>query len=153
MRSKTLHAATLAALVLAAVTACASDDKSSSAPSSSATAAATSSATAGGDAEAAGVHPHEYCHAVIELAQSASRMAGRSGPSAGEAASTADGYTKLAAIAPAEAKADITRVSADYRAVAKGQKTIEAISADVAQASQRLTNVNLKYCAGSMTGN
>ncbi|MFG1791835.1 hypothetical protein [Nocardia sp. NPDC049149] len=136
MHRRILCTIALAALVTAAGAGC-SDDKSSSAGTSSAP--GTSSVAAAGSAG-------DYCHAVVELSRSTRDLALKPDISPAEYGKAADEFDKVKAIAPAQAAADLDTIGSGYRAISKGQATIQSIGPDIAKASLHLSEVNRTEC-------
>ncbi|MFI6040373.1 hypothetical protein ACIA8C_01995 [Nocardia sp. NPDC051321] len=136
MNRRTLCAFALIALVAAGGTAC-SDDKSSSAA-----APGTSSSAAPAQPAA----PGDYCQAMVQLSRSTRELGSKSDITPADYAKTADQFDQVKAVAPAEVTGDLDKISAGYRAISKGQATIDTVGPDIAQASLHMTQVNMEKC-------
>ncbi|MFI7002747.1 hypothetical protein [Nocardia sp. NPDC050175] len=143
MNRRTLCAFALITLVAAGGTAC-SDDKSSSAPASGASSSAAPAAQSP-------AKPTDYCQSMVDLSRSTRALTSKSDITPADYAKTADQFDQVKAIAPAEVTGDIDTISAGYRAIAKGQATIDSIGPDIAKASLHMTQVNMEKC-GPPTG-
>ncbi|MEU7140360.1 hypothetical protein ABZ942_12990 [Nocardia sp. NPDC046473] len=141
MNRRTLCAIALTALVAAAGAAC-SDDKSSSAPAPGTSSAAAAQAPA---------TPGDYCQSMLELSRRTRELASKSDIAQADYGQTADLFDQVKASAPAEVVGDIDKISAGYRAISKGQATIDTVGPDIAQASLHMTQVNMEKC-GPPTG-
>ncbi|WP_433659105.1 hypothetical protein ACQPW1_42935 [Nocardia sp. CA-128927] len=136
MNRRTLCAIALTALVAAGGTAC-SDDKSTSAaaPGTSSSAVAQGLTT-----------PGDYCQSMLELSRRTRELASQSEIAQLDYGKTADLFDQVKGSAPAEVAGDIEKISAGYRAISKGQATIDTVGPDIAQASLHMTQVNMEKC-------
>ncbi|MFI6170178.1 hypothetical protein ACIBCN_25580 [Nocardia sp. NPDC051052] len=137
MNRRTLCAIALTALVAAGGTAC-SDDKGTSAATPG-----TSSSPAAAPGPAA---PGDYCQSMVQLSRSTRELGSKSDITPADYAKTADQFDQVKAVAPAEVTGDLDKISAGYRAISKGQATIETVGPDIAQASLHMTQVNMEKC-------
>ncbi|MGW4842942.1 hypothetical protein [Nocardia brasiliensis] len=139
MNRRTLCPLALTALVLAAGAGCSDDSGSAASPG---TVAGTTSAAA----PSAGALPGDYCQATVELSRSTRELSTKAEIKPEEYARAADQFDQLKAIAPAEAAGDLGTIGASYRAIAKGEATIESVGPDLARASLHLAEVNRTKC-------
>ncbi|WP_405160913.1 hypothetical protein OG203_31680 [Nocardia sp. NBC_01499] len=138
MNRRTLCTIALTALVATAGAAC-SDNKSDSA----ATPATSNSAAAAAQGPAA---PGDYCQSMLQLSRSTRELSSKSDITPADYAKTADQFDQVKTIAPPEVTGDIEKISAGYRAISKGQGTIDTVGPDIAQASLHMTQVNMEKC-------
>lgn len=88
-----------------------------------------------------------FCGALADVSTMTRAIATKDTISPAEYSATADAYDRLGALAPSELKPDLATVAKDYRAVASGATTIEKIGPEIASASLRLTDANMRLCA------